>query len=90
MAKGIEKLPIQTGGWGASVEDDRQSTVILGWESLEVRELATIMLRKLVTAIPISIDVDAQLEQPYGECHEWCGWCKSEESAGTPGTPGAL
>ena len=48
MAKGIEKLPIQTGGWGASVEDDRQSTVILGWESLEVRELATIMLRKLV------------------------------------------
>ena len=48
MAKGIERLPIQTGGWGASVEDDRQSTVILGWESLEVRELATIMLRKLV------------------------------------------
>ena len=48
MAKGIEKLPIQTGGWGASVEDDRQFTVILGWDSLEVCELAAIMLRKLV------------------------------------------
>ena len=48
MAKGSEELPIQTGGWGASVEDDRQFTVILGWDSLEVRELATIMLKKLV------------------------------------------
>ena len=29
-------------------------------------------------------DVDAQLEQSYGECRGWCGWCKSEEGAGDP------
>ena len=34
--------------------------------------------------IRISIDVDAQLEQSYGECRGWCGWCKSEEGAGDP------
>ena len=50
MAKGIERLPIQTGGWGASAEDDEQFTVILGWESLEVRELATVMLRIFVNS----------------------------------------
>lgn len=39
MGEGIKKLPIQTGGWGFTVENDRQIAVILGWENMEVREL---------------------------------------------------
>ncbi|KAI0093335.1 hypothetical protein BDY19DRAFT_903094 [Irpex rosettiformis] len=35
LAKGIEKLPIQPGGWGTSVEDANKVAVILGWESME-------------------------------------------------------
>ncbi|KAI0812385.1 hypothetical protein BC629DRAFT_1436458 [Irpex lacteus] len=36
MGEGIKKLPIQTGGWGFTVENDRQIAVILGWENMEV------------------------------------------------------
>ena len=48
VKEGTEKLPIQTGGWGVSVEDDRQFTGVAGWESEEVRELFGIIHRKLM------------------------------------------
>ena len=81
MAKGIEELPIQTGGWGASVEDDRQSTVILGWESLEVRELAAIMLRKLVNnALLFNVDIQ---EHRRGQPVDWRGDRGVEETRGS-------
>ncbi|KAI0093334.1 hypothetical protein BDY19DRAFT_923309 [Irpex rosettiformis] len=36
MTKGIEELPVQTGGWGATIEEPNTFAIILGWENMEV------------------------------------------------------
>ena len=48
VKEGNEKLPIKMGGWGASVEDDRQFTVVTGWESAEVRKLFSMEQTRLI------------------------------------------
>ncbi len=47
IGEGIKRLPIQPGGWGFTVEDDRTIAVLLGWESMEVREQVNIPARRM-------------------------------------------
>ena len=55
VENGIRQLPIQIGGWGASVEDDRQLTVVAGWENLEVRELFGTIKESLFIVLTLDI-----------------------------------
>ena len=55
VENGIRQLPIQIGGWGASVEDDRQLTVVAGWENLEVRELFGTIKESLFIILTLDI-----------------------------------
>lgn len=47
IGEGIQRLPIQPGGWGFTVEDDRTIAVLLGWKSMEVRKQVNIPARRM-------------------------------------------
>ena len=65
VKEGIEKLPVKMGGWGASVEDDGQFTVVTGWESVEVRKLFSMEQTRLIYSAQYQRLKNAAMANPW-------------------------